>query len=77
MRRTQVYLDDGMYALLKGESAATKKTLSDILRESLQERVSGRIRNILSSADGVFGVWRDKDTDVDEHIRAMRKDRKI
>ena len=33
--------------------------------------------NILKNASNAYGIWKDKEADVDAYVRATRKDRKV
>jgi hypothetical protein len=35
-----------------------------------------KVQKALKAADKVFGIWKDRDFDVDKSIRDLRKDRK-
>ncbi len=72
MRRTQIYIDEKFYRLLKKESETTGKTMSEIIRESIKDRVDRRVEEILRRMDMVYGVWEDRELDVEEYIRGLR-----
>jgi hypothetical protein len=75
MRRTQIYLDDETYGYLKKESLRSKKTVSDLIRTEIKERMRGHADALLRNIDEIFGIWKDRKIEVDGHIRDMRKDR--
>ena len=75
MRRTQIYLDDETFHYLKKESQLTGKTMSDIIRARLKEKKVRDVDMILRSTKGIFGIWTDRELDVDRYIRETRKDR--
>jgi hypothetical protein len=77
MRRTQIYLDETLYDYLRHESEARKKTISDIIRENIRNSMPGNADRIIQSASKVYGVWKDKEIDVDAYVRGTRRDRKI
>lgn len=77
MRRTQIYLDEVLYDYLKEESKTKKKTISDIIRENIRSTMPTNTENILKNASNAYGIWKDKEADVDAHVRAIRKDRKV
>lgn len=75
MRRTQIYLDEETFDYLKKESQLTRKTMSDIIRARLKEKKERDVGTILRSTKGIFGMWADKELDVDHYVRGTRKDR--
>lgn len=75
MRRTQIYLDDETYGYLKKESLRSKKTVSDLIRIEVKEKMRGHADALLRSIDEIFGIWKDRKIEVDGYIRNMRKDR--
>jgi len=77
MRRTQIYLDEALYDYLREEGKAKKKTISDIIREKIRSTMPNNTENIIKNASNAYGVWRDKEMDVDKYVRAARKDRKL
>jgi len=75
MKRTQIYLEEDTYNYLKQESKATGKTISKLIRESINSRKKRKIDETLNKARKAYGIWKDRGFDVDEHIRDLRKDR--
>jgi len=56
MRRTQIYLDEEIYAYLKRESILRKKTVSELIREALKEKMTNRQKRILKALNEVKGL---------------------
>ena len=77
MKRTQIYFDDQIYGYLKKESKLIKKTMSEIIRDSIKNKIRSQNYNILTKMESVFGIWKNKDIDVDKYIRNIRKNRKL
>jgi len=75
MKRTQIYLDDTTYTFLKKESRMKKKSMSEIIRESINSRMKANIDNILKRTDDVAGSWKDRKFNIEKYIRDSRKDR--
>lgn len=75
MKRTQIYIDENTYDYLKKESQIKGTSVSEIIRESVQEKMSRKSRGIIKSTEAVFGIWKNRDFDVDDYIRTSRKDR--
>ncbi len=76
MKRTQIYIDDTTYKYLRKESETRHVTVSEVIRQSIRERMNRKVRKALKAADRVFGLWKDRDFDVEKHVKDMRKDRK-
>ena len=80
MRRTQIYLDETLYSLLRRESKKEGKTVSEIIRERLWKTFESDLNRkeaLLEAAEEVFGIWKDKEFDVESYIRKLREDREI
>lgn len=77
MKRTQIYIDEKIYDYLEKESNVRGTSISEIIRQSIQEKMNRKIQKILKATEEVFGIWRDREFDVDTYIRDRRKDRKI
>jgi hypothetical protein len=77
MKRTQIYLDEEIYSFLRKESSITGKSISEIIRDTLKEKLNKDISKLIKSAEEVFGIWSDKEFDTNEYIRSLRTDRVI
>ena len=76
MKRTQIYIDDNTYKYLRKESETRHVTVSEVIRQSIRERMNKKTQKALKAADRAFGLWRNRDFDVEKHIRDIRKDRR-
>jgi len=77
MRRTQIYIDEKFYRLLKKESKTSGKTMSELIRESIKNRMNRRVEEILRRTEAVYGIWKDRKFNVEEYIRELRRDRNL
>ena len=77
MRRTQIYLDEEIYSYLKRESSLKKKTISELIREALKEKMTNRRNRILKALDEVKGLWKDKEINPSTFVRNIREDRTV
>ena len=76
MKRTQLYLDEGMARTLAALSRQRGTTVSALVRESVQEKyMSRREMDKVSLARQLCGVWsKRKDLrDIDRTVRRLRK----
>jgi hypothetical protein len=76
MKRTQIYLDDQTYEYLRHESQARHVTISEVIRESITEKMGRKVQQTLKAVERISGIWMDRDFDVDQYVRTARKDRK-
>jgi len=77
MRRTQIYLDEEIYAYLKRESSLRKKTISELIREALKEKITNRRKRILKALNEAKGLWKDREINPSEFVRNIREDRTV
>lgn len=75
MKRTQIYLDETLFYLLKEESKKQGKPMSEIIRRKLWTsfRPEDKKRVLLESAKKVFGLWKDREFDPEIYVRKIRK----
>ena len=72
MKRTQIYIDEKTYSHLERESKIKGVSVSEIIRESVKNKLSKRAERILKSAEKVYGLWKDR-LDVDAYIKMSGK----
>jgi hypothetical protein len=75
MKRTQIYLEEGIFELLRQQSKVEKKTISQIIREAIEAHLGTRVARIQNHSDRVTGIRNDQNNDVNEYIRSLRQDR--
>ncbi|GAB4411154.1 MAG: hypothetical protein OHK0032_07030 [Thermodesulfovibrionales bacterium] len=77
MKRTQIYIDEKTYSYLEKDSKAKGVSISEIIRQSIHDKINRKIQRILKSTEEVFGMWKGREFDVDAYIRARRRDRNL
>lgn len=77
MKRTQIYIDEKTYSNLEKEGRIKGVSVSEIIRESVKNKLSIRAERILKATEKVCGLWRNRKLDTDAYIRNLRKDRKL
>lgn len=77
MKRTQIYLEEETLEYLKNESKTSGKTVSQLIRECISIQKYNKSNELLKRMESAFGIWKDRDFDVDEYIRDLRKDREL
>lgn len=80
MKRTQIYLTVKQYDNLSIESKKTKKTLSELIREAIQDKYDMKQKEDFSSViKEVSGIW-EKRTDIKngiEYVNNIRSDKRL
>jgi hypothetical protein len=77
MKTAQIKFDDKTFKYLEKESELLKKSISDIVNDTVRESMQNHKDRILQNLDNVFGILKDSNTDVDTYINDLRKDRSI
>lgn len=75
MKRTQIYLDAEIFAVLKVESKLKRTRISSLIREALREKYSVQEKKAIV-IDKVAGIWKDRDFDVDNYVREKRSNKR-
>ena len=76
MKKTQLYLDKEMAKMLSPLSRQKGRSISDLVRESLQERyMSGKVLDKAALAREISGIWKNRKAhqDIDVVVRELRK----
>jgi hypothetical protein len=78
MRRTQIYLHDGQVAKLKAAARSSSKTVSEIIRDAIDEKLARAAEpdDFERALSGAAGIWaRRKDIgSADDYVRRLRRD---
>jgi len=75
MKRTQIYIDENMYNLLEIESKIEKKTISEIIRGTIESRLQANVEKLILKAERIRGLRSDEEYNVDGYIKKLRRDR--
>jgi predicted transcriptional regulator len=80
VRRTQVYLDDRQATKLRSVARATQRTVSEIIREAIDEKLDrpDEGKAFDSALAQAAGIWADRDDlgSTDDYVRRLRRDRR-
>lgn len=80
MRRTQIYLDDRQATKLRSVARATRRTVSEIIREAIDEKLDrpSEAKAFDLALSQVAGIWSDRDDlgSTDDYVRRLRRDRR-
>ena len=76
MRRTQLYLEDDLWAALHSKALLEGATVSELVRIAVRERYLGNLEERRDAMLGVVGLWKDRSgvEDTETHVRNLRDD---
>ncbi len=76
MKRTQLYLDDDLWTVLRARSRESHTTVSELVRQAVRERYLSRAAERKAAMQGIVGIWKDRDDigDSTAYVRELRKD---
>jgi Arc/MetJ family transcription regulator len=79
MRRTQLYLEDDLWAALHAKALLEKATVSELVRVAVRERYMGNLEERRAAMLGMVGLWKDRDgmEDTESFIRNLREDDRL
>jgi hypothetical protein len=79
MRRTQLYLEEDLWAALHARALVEGATISELVRVAIRERYLGDQESRRAAMLGIVGLWKDR-TDVQDtegFIRNLRDDDRL
>jgi Arc/MetJ family transcription regulator len=79
MRRTQLYLEDDLWAALHAKALLEKATVSELMRVAVRERYMGNLEERRAAMLGIVGLWKDRSgmEDAESFIRNLRDDDRL
>ena len=79
MRRTQLYLEDDLWAALHVKALLEKATISELVRVAVRERYMGNQEERRADMMAAVGIWKDRDDlpDTETYVRNLRKDTRL
>jgi hypothetical protein len=74
MRRTKLYIDDGLWNVLKLQSQISGATISDLVRQAVREKYATSNEARRAAMRGVVGLWKDRTEfpETGEYVRSLR-----
>jgi hypothetical protein len=74
MRRTQLYLDDDLWAALHSKALLEGSTVSELVRTAVRDRYLGSHEERRAAMLGIVGLWKDRDDleDTETMVRRLR-----
>jgi hypothetical protein len=75
VKRTQLYLEDDLWAALHVRSRQSGLSISELVRQAIRDRYFGREVKRREAMEGVVGIRRDRSDveDTDTYLRRLRK----
>lgn len=75
VRRTQLFLDDQLWAALHARARSEKTTISELVRQAARERYLGRHDVRMAAMQGFVGIRRSRTRaeDSTEEVRELRR----
>ena len=76
MKRTQLYLDEGMWKTLQIEARQAGTTISELVREAVRERYGVSPAKRRAAMQAFVGIWEDRKdfpADTDQYVRQLRR----
>jgi hypothetical protein len=74
VRRTQLYLEDELWAALHSKALLEGATVSELVRVAVRERYLGNLEERKQAMLGIIGLWKDRDDleDTETMVRRLR-----
>jgi hypothetical protein len=79
MRRTQLYLEDDLWAALHVQSQQSGLSISELVRQALRQRYfDARLRR-KEAMQEIVGIWKDRPdmADSEAYVRRLRKGERL
>lgn len=75
MRRTQLYLEDDLWAALHAKALLEGATISELVRIAVRDRYLGNQEERRAAMLGIVGLWKDREglADTESTIRNLRR----
>ena len=79
MKRTQLYLDEDLWAALHAQAILGGTSISELVRVAARDRYMGNLEERRAAMMGIVGLWKDR-TDIEDtetYIRNLRDDDRL
>ena len=79
MKRTQLYLDDDLWAALHAQAILGGTSISELVRVAARDRYMGNLEERRAAMMGIVGLWKDRADieDTETYIRSLRDDDRL
>ena len=75
MKRTQLYLDEGVWKLLQIQARQSGTTISELVRQAIREKYGVSAEKRRKAMQAWVGMWKDRTDlpDTETYVRQLRK----
>jgi hypothetical protein len=75
MRRTQLYLDEDLWAALHARAILSGTSVSELVRIAARDRYMGNPEERRAAMMGIVGLWKDRTDlpDTETYVRSLRR----
>ena len=79
MRRTQLYLDDDLWNVLRTRARREGTTVSDLVRQAARERYLGKLQERKQAMQALVGIRKNRSefSDSVEYVRRTRRGTRV
>ena len=79
MRRTQLFLDDDLWDVLRARAREEGTTVSDLVPQAARERYLGKLEERRQAMQALVGIRKDRSelSDSVEYVRRLRHGRRV
>jgi Ribbon-helix-helix protein, copG family len=79
MRRTQLYLDDDLWNVLRTRARKEGTTVSDLVRRAARERYLGKLEERREAMQALVGIRKDRSelSDSVAYVRRLRRGSRV
>jgi hypothetical protein len=79
MKRTQLYLDEDLWAALHAKAILDGTSISELVRVAARDRYMGNLAERRAAMMGIVGLWKDRTDlpDTETYIRRLREDDRL
>jgi hypothetical protein len=79
MKRTQLYLDEDLWAALHAQAILAGTSVSELVRVAVRDRYLGNLEERRAAMMGIVGLWKDRTDikDTESYIRNLRDDDRL
>ncbi|MGH9786540.1 MAG: CopG family transcriptional regulator [Terriglobia bacterium] len=78
MKRTQLYLDEGIWKLLQIHARQSGTSISELVRQAIRDKFGISSEKRRQAMQAVVGMWKDRTDlpDTETYIRQLRRGRR-
>jgi hypothetical protein len=79
VKRTQLYLEDDLWKVLRVKAQQDGTTISDLVRTAVREKYLSSASERREAMLGIVGLWKDRTDlpDTQTYVRRLRKDSRL